>query len=51
MSKKVLLSFKENERDMKLFIEVMSQNNKSEFIKQCIQSYLDKLNGIPKEEK
>ena len=51
MSKKVLLSFKENERDMKLFIEVMSQNNKSEFVKQCIQLYLDKVEHKAKEDK
>ena len=41
MCRKVLLSFKENERDVMLFIEVMAQNNKSEFIKSCIEHYLN----------
>ena len=40
MCKKVIVSFKENERDMQLFIEIMSQNAKSEFIKTCIEYYL-----------
>ena len=51
MSKKVLLSFKENERDIRLFVEVMSQNAKSEFIKMCIQQYLDRADSKAKEDK
>ena len=41
MCKKIIVSFKENERDMQLFIEIMSQNAKSEFIKSCIEYYLN----------
>lgn len=37
---KISLSFKENDRDMKLYADVMSQSSKSEFIKNAISFYL-----------
>ena len=41
MAKKITISFKENERDMSLLIEVSAHGDKSNFIKDCIQEHLD----------
>lgn len=40
MSKKIPLSFKETEDDMKLYLKVVESNNKSAFIKTALQFYL-----------
>ena len=41
MSKRIQLSFKETDKDMKLFLVINEQNDKSAFIKEAIRFYLD----------
>lgn len=37
MSERIHVSFKKNKRDMYLYNEVQSKNDKSDFIKDCIE--------------
>lgn len=43
---KMNLSFKENERDMRLYAEVMGAGDKSNFIKDCIQFWIDNKKSV-----
>ena len=42
-NKRINVSFKNNERDEKLFNYVMSKTDKSNFIKDCIEFYLNNI--------
>ena len=42
---RVNVSFKQNQRDQALLSVVNSSNNKSEFIKCCIESYVNNTNN------
>ena len=45
MSKKVFqISFKDNEREERLYNAVINSYNKSAFVKECIEFYLDNKN-------
>lgn len=41
MAKRINISFKENERDTKILLEINSHSDKSAFIKDAIQFYLN----------
>lgn len=46
MAEKIGISFKDNLRDKNLYLEVMKQNDKSAFIKNCIEFYLEEKKKI-----
>lgn len=45
MAKIIPVSFKENHRDINLYIQVMSKNDKSGFIKDAIEFFINYKNG------
>jgi hypothetical protein len=45
MAKRIPLSFKENDRDMKLYSYIMKESDRSCFIKKAIEFYIDHLNS------
>jgi len=47
VAKKMSISFKDNERDTILLNEIMTHGDRSNFIKDCVQLYIDtKFKGI-----
>lgn len=44
MAKKINVSFKENDRDITLYLECSSRGDKSNFIKDCVEFYVNSLN-------
>lgn len=44
MSRKIIVSFKENSTEMELYIEVLKKLDKSAFIKECIQYFMKSNN-------
>ncbi|HIG0360368.1 hypothetical protein [Clostridium botulinum] len=46
---KVDVSFKKTSRDMKLYLEVISKEEKSDFVKQAIEHYIKFLDNSQKE--
>lgn len=43
MAKKLNISFKDNEMDMKLYIEIIKHTDKSAFVKEAIQFYINSI--------
>ncbi|MBY6950368.1 circadian clock-controlled protein [Clostridium botulinum] len=41
MAKKIQVSFKENERDLRLYDYIMTENDRSCFIKNAIECFLE----------
>ena len=41
---RIQVSFKNNDKELKLYDEVMKAYDKSAFVKECIQFYLDNTN-------
>ncbi|AEB77618.1 hypothetical protein [Clostridium botulinum] len=40
---KINVSFKKTTKDMNLYMKVMEQEERSEFIKECIKFYIDSI--------
>lgn len=40
MSKRLMVSFKNNANEMELYIEILRHTDKSAFIKECIQYFM-----------
>ena len=40
--RKITISFKNTTKDVKIWLEIDKQEEKSQFVKDCIQYYLDK---------
>lgn len=40
LSKKIPVSFKENDEDMKLFLEIKNQSDQSAYVKEALKFYL-----------
>lgn len=51
MAKRIPLSFKENDRDMRLYMEVLLHGDKSNFIKDCIEYWVKNTQKCGKEQK
>lgn len=47
---KVTVSFKKTTRDMKLYLRVSSEEEKSEFVKDALEFYIGHLNKLSKQE-
>lgn len=45
MAKRLPVSFKENERDMRLHSYIMKEDDKSCFMKKAIEFYIDHINS------
>lgn len=44
---KIDISFKKTTRDMNLYLEVMSQEEKSDFVKKCVEFWIDMHQKTP----
>jgi hypothetical protein len=51
MARKINISFKENERDMRLLARIIGEGDKSNFVKDCIQYWIDNNKKIKSVEK
>lgn len=48
MARVVTISFKEDDRDMKLFAEIKSKRDKSNFVKEAVEFFLQNKNNPSK---